>query len=248
MPRLFVPPEDFPNITGADAHYVRAVLRLKSGDRLELLDGTGQVYEAEIIGLAKSQVQVKIISSRPAGNEPRVKVTLAQALPKGSKMDFVIEKSVELGVNRIIPVLTERTIGKNAKLDRWRKLAKEAAEQSGRAIIPEISALTNFTDILKLKSQFDLTLIPWELEKEISLKSILTTQPPNQLTTILIVIGPEGGFSQKEVEQARAIGWQTVSLGKRILRTETAGLAVLANIMYEREADQIYNIQPPTSK
>jgi 16S rRNA (uracil1498-N3)-methyltransferase len=239
MPRLFVPLPELPNITGADAHYLRDVLRLQPGDRLELLDGTGRVHEAEVSSLSKSNVTVKIIRSFLSDNEPTVKVTLAQALPKGQKMDFVVEKSVELGVNRIIPVLTERTIGKNAKLDRWRKLAKEAAEQSGRAVIPEIAELTDLASIIKLKPQFDLALLPWELEKNNSLKSVL--QPPHTSSlsphpsSIIVLIGPEGGFSQAEVKQAQAAGWQTVSLGKRILRTETAGLAVLANIMYERE-------------
>ncbi|MFA5114320.1 MAG: 16S rRNA (uracil(1498)-N(3))-methyltransferase [Candidatus Margulisiibacteriota bacterium] len=232
MPRLFVPPADFPNITGADAHYVRNVLRLQAGDRLELLDGTGQVHEAEIVSLTKELVTVKIVRSSPSDREPAVKVTLAQALPKGQKMDFVVEKCVELGVNKIIPVVTERTIGKTAKTDRWRKLAKEAAEQSGRAIIPEVSEPTDFTSVLKLKERFGLALLPWELEKNISLRSALQTSKP---TSIIVLIGPEGGFSRAEVEQARAAGWQTVTLGKRILRTETAGLAVLANIMYERE-------------
>lgn len=232
MPRLFVPPAAFPNITGADAHYVRNVLRLQAGDRLELLDGTGQVHEAEIVSLTKELVTVKVVRSSPSDREPVVKVTLAQALPKGSKMDFVVEKSVELGVNRIIPVLTERTIGRSAKTERWRKLAKEAAEQAGRAIIPEVSESTNFASVLKLKERFDLALLPWELEKNISLRSALQASKPS---SIIVLIGPEGGFSQAEVEQARAMGWQTVTLGKRILRTETAGLAVLANIMYERE-------------
>jgi 16S rRNA (uracil1498-N3)-methyltransferase len=240
MPRLFVPTATFPDITGADAHYVRNVLRLKSGDRLELLDGSGQVHEAEIISLTKSLVEVKILNSYRSENEPQVKVTLAQALPKGSKMDFVIEKSVELGVNRIVPVLTERTIGKNAKPDRWRKLAKEAAEQSGRAIIPEIAELTDFASVLKQKTSSNLALLPWELEKDQTLKSVLSdnlilrySDPACRQAGILVLIGPEGGFSQEEVQQARALGWQTVSLGKRILRTETAGLVVLANIMYE---------------
>jgi len=235
MPRLFVPAENFPEISGADAHYLRNVLRLQAGDRLELLDGTGRVHEAEIVSLTKSQARVKIIKSHQAETEPEVKVTLAQALPKGQKMDFVIEKSVELGVNRIIPVLTERTISKNTKLDRWRKLAKEAAEQSGRAIIPEVTELTNFSAVLKLKSPSNLALLLWELEKARTLKSVLSDNLILRYSDILILIGPEGGFSRTEVEQAQALGWQTVSLGKRILRTETAGLAVLANIMYERE-------------
>jgi 16S rRNA (uracil1498-N3)-methyltransferase len=234
MPRLFVPRSTLPFIFGNDAHYLRDVLRLKKGDKLELLDGSGQVHQAEIVTLLKERVEVKVIRSYYSENEPAVKITLAQALPKGQKMDFVVEKSVELGVNRIIPVLTERSIGKTAKLERWQKLAKEAAEQCGRAIIPEVTELTDFASVVKLKDQVDLALLPWELEKEKSLKSILSIQQSNH-RSIICLVGPEGGFSQAEETAAVKAGWQTVSLGKRILRTETAGLAILANILYELE-------------
>jgi 16S rRNA (uracil1498-N3)-methyltransferase len=218
---------------------------MKAGDQLELLDGTGKVYEAMIRKVEKEKITCEIISSRQEETEPKVKVALAQALTKGSKMDFVIEKCTELGVNQVIPMLTERTVAKEAKLDRWRKLAKEAAEQSGRAVIPEIASLKPFEEILKMKSQFDLALIPWELEKEKTLKKALKDsqipQSPNlqtpisQLPNILIVVGPEGGFSQKEITLAKEAGFTSVSLGKRILRTETAGMAVLSAIMYEME-------------
>jgi 16S rRNA (uracil1498-N3)-methyltransferase len=235
MPRIFVAQEQFPDITGSDVHYVRDVLRMKVRDKLELLDGTGMVYEAEIKEIKKEKIVCEIVESGNSKVESRTQITLAQALPKASKMDFVIEKCVELGVHRIIPVLTERTVGKNAKLDRWRKLAKEAAEQSGRTIIPEIAELTDFSSVLKMKGRYDLALLPWELEKERTLKQSLKSLLLPQFPQILVLIGPEGGFSQAEVKQAQATGWQTVSLGKRILRTETAGMAVLSTIMYELE-------------
>ncbi|MCU0641690.1 MAG: 16S rRNA (uracil(1498)-N(3))-methyltransferase [Candidatus Margulisbacteria bacterium] len=235
MPRLFVPPADFPNLTGADAHYVRSVLRLKAGDELELLDGSGEIFKARIERADKEKVYCQVESSYRPDSEPKIKITLAQALPKGQKMDFVVEKAVELGVHRIIPVTTERTIAKGVKLDRWRKLAKEAAEQSGRAIVPEVSPLTDLAGVLKLKNDQTVALLPWELENEKSLKSALSVDLIARGVEMLVLIGPEGGFTQPEVEQARSHGWQTVSLGKRILRTETAGLAVLANILYELE-------------
>ncbi|MDD5383148.1 MAG: 16S rRNA (uracil(1498)-N(3))-methyltransferase [Candidatus Margulisbacteria bacterium] len=234
MPRFFVAQEQIPVITGADVHHIRDVLRLKIGDKLELSDGAGKIYEARISQIKKTEIICGIIASHQAESEPLAKVTLAQALPKGQKMDFVIEKGVELGVDRIIPVVTERTIGKKAKLDRWRKLAKEAAEQSGRAIIPEISPPASFDEVLKMQPDFDLALIPWELEKDNSLKEILSSsKAQNTNYKILILIGPEGGFSHQEIDQAKAAGFQSVSLGKRILRTETAGLAALAAIIYE---------------
>jgi len=233
MPRIFVTKDQIPNISGSDVHYLRDVLRMRIGDPLELLDGTGNIYEAKILKMEKEKIACEIISLRQQESEPKVKVTLAQALPKASKMDLVVEKATELGVERIIPMLTERTVAKRVKLDRWRRLAKEAAEQSGRAIIPEISTLTPFEEILKIKSRFDLALIPWELEKEKTLKQalrdFLTSQSPN----ILVAIGPEGGFSQKEIELAKRVGFVSVSLGKRILRTETAGLMVLSALIYE---------------
>jgi len=233
MPRIFVTKDQIPNISGSDVHYLRDVLRMRIGDPLELLDGTGNIYEAKILKMEKEKITCEIISLRQQESEPKVKVTLAQALPKASKMDLVVEKATELGVERIIPMLTERTVAKRVKLDRWRRLAKEAAEQSGRAIIPEIFDLTPFEEILKIKSRFDLALIPWELEKEKTLKQalrdFLTPQSPN----ILVAIGPEGGFSQKEIELAKNAGFVSISLGKRILRTETAGLMVLSALIYE---------------
>jgi 16S rRNA (uracil1498-N3)-methyltransferase len=232
MPRFFVSKDQPSVITGSDAHQIRNVLRLKVGDKLELLDGTGSVYTAEIETIEKNKVSCNVLDSRKQTAESKTQVTLAQCLPKAKKMDLIIQKCTELGVAKIIPTLSERAIAKGEKLPRWQKIAKEAAEQSGRASIPEISPLTKFEDVLKLKDQYDLALIPWELEKETTLKKVLSTHRPNHL---LIVIGPEGGFSQKEIEQAQQAGCQPISLGRNILRTETAGLAVMAMIMYELE-------------
>jgi 16S rRNA (uracil1498-N3)-methyltransferase len=237
MHRFFTAPGQFPAITGADAHQVKDVLRMKIGERLELLTGDGHVHEAKIINLANGRIDCEVIASRAADTEPKIKITLAQGLPKGRKMDLIIEKCVELGVYQIIPLLTERTVAKEAKLDRWQKIAKEAAEQSKRAIIPEIKAPAKFSDVLKLKDQFGLSLIPWELEPDTTLKQVLTTPyplPPS-LSSILLLIGPEGGFSEAEVATAKQAGFVSVSLGKRILRTETAGFAALTSILYELE-------------
>jgi len=243
MPRIFVAKDQIPNISGSDVHYLRDVLRMKMGDQLELLDGAGKVYLVKILKIEKEKISCEILSSYQQDSELKVKVTLAQALPKANKMDFVVEKCTELGVGRIIPMLTERTIAKKAKLDRWRRLAKEAAEQSGRAVIPEISDLISFEEVLKTKNQFDLALIPWELEKEKTLKQalkdFLISPSPNlqipvsQSPNILVAIGPEGGFSQREIERAKSAGFVSVSLGKTILRTETAGLMVLSALIYE---------------
>jgi 16S rRNA (uracil1498-N3)-methyltransferase len=230
LPRLFVPASQLPDIIGSDAHYLRNVLRVEVGNRLELFDGTGTNYQVEIVTIDKEKISCEIKTKEVSPNEPKIKTTLAQALPKSSKMDFVIEKAVELGVDQIIPVLTERTIAKGDKSTRWQKIAKEAAEQSGRAIVPEIKPLIKFDDLLKLRDQYDLAIVPWENEKNIKLKSVLTDYPTNKL---LLLIGPEGGFSTGEIEMAKTAGFTAVSLGKRILRTETAGLTTLSAIFYE---------------
>ena len=232
MHRVFVPPEFLPEIRGADVHYLRDVLRLKVGDKLELFDGSGKIYQAKISTISQESITCTIVSTSVAA-EPVPKLTLAQAITKASKMDFVIEKCTELGVNQIIPMLTERTIPQSAKLERWQKIAKEAAEQSGRVTIPNILPLAKFEGILKMRNKFNLAIIAYEQEKNVTLKKHFSDNPVTGYPDILIAIGPEGGFSEAEVETARDAGFISVSLGKRILRTETAGLAVLSAIAYE---------------
>ncbi|MFH1826119.1 MAG: 16S rRNA (uracil(1498)-N(3))-methyltransferase [bacterium] len=237
MNRFFVPKEQIPIITGSDAHQIKNVLRLKPGAEIELLDGRGNVYFARIRELATDKVTCEIISTQQADSTAKIKITLAQCLPKAKKMDLIIQKCTELGAAEIIPVLSERSIAKGDKNERWQKIAKEAAEQSGRTTIPKIAPLTNLADVLKV--QADLKLIPWELENQESLKEALISKYPNihspitQSPDILILIGPEGGFSKSEVNQASLAGFIAVSLGKNILRTETAGLAALAMINYQ---------------
>jgi 16S rRNA (uracil1498-N3)-methyltransferase len=237
MHRFFVSQDQPATITGSDAHQVKNVLRLKVGDKLELLDGTGKVYSAKIAKMEKDKVSCEILDHRTLNTEHRTQVTLAQCLPKARKMDLIIQKCTELGVAKMIPTLSERSIAKGEKLPRWKKIAKEAAEQSGRASIPEISPLTRFEDVLKLKDNYDLALIPWELEKANTLKATLQSfiipHRPSTSLSILIIIGPEGGFSQQEIELARQAGFKSISLGKTILRTETAGMAVMAMLAYE---------------
>lgn len=229
MHRFFVTQDQIPVISGSDVHHIKDVLRMKAGDPLELLDGTGQIYSAKISEIKKDKIMCEVISSQVEEKALKLKVTLAQCLPKAKKMDLIIQKCTELGVYKIIPVLSERSISKAEKQERWKKIAKEAAEQSGRSTIPEIAPLTGFENVLKIKEKFDLALIPWELEKENSLKNALTTHQPNNL---LILIGPEGGFSRSEIGLARSAGFIPVSLGPAILRTETAAMAMLAMINY----------------
>lgn len=230
MPRFFVPKDQIPEITGSDAHQIKNVLRMQKGDTLEILDGAGAVHQAKITDIRAGKVICEITSSASQDNEFKVKITIAQCLPKGKKMDLIIQKCTELGADKIIPVLSERSIAKADKLERWQKIAKEAAEQSGRSTIPEVTPLMHFDEVLKLMVNYDLALIPWELEKEKNLKSLWSEVCG--LRSVVILVGPEGGFSHQEIEQAKAAGFKPISLGKNILRTETAGMAILAMLSY----------------
>jgi len=229
MPRFFVSQDTLPNITGSDVHHIKNVLRLKPGETIELCDGLGKVYQAKILDVDNNQVNCQIVSEIQTKAEPIVKVTLAQCLPKSKKMDLIIQKTTELGVTKIIPVLAERSVSKADKISRWQKIAREAAEQSGRAIIPEVAETTSLKQLLAQAKNFDLALIPWELEKENNLKKVLLNKTPK---SILVAIGPEGGFSQNEIQQAKEAGFVTITLGSRILRTETAGFSLLAALNY----------------
>jgi 16S rRNA (uracil1498-N3)-methyltransferase len=241
MPRFYVPADQIQGgqvtITGSDINHIKNVLRLKIGDQFEVFDSTQKAYLCELQEFNRGFILGKVISELKKNTEPKIKVTLAQCLLKGKKMDFVIQKAVELGVNQIIPVISERSVPdikekKDKKLSHWQAISKEAAEQCGRTLVPDISSLLNFEELLKLGKNYKLALIPWELETKSSLKQILTTYRPNHL---LIVVGPEGGFSNEEAGSAKQAGFVAVSLGKRILRAETAAISTLANIYYEYE-------------
>lgn len=232
MHRFFVPKEQIPNIIGSDAHQIKNVLRMQTGDPLEMLDGSGTKYLAKIKAIKKDLVVCEIIDQTSNISDHKVAITIAQCLPKHKKMDLIIQKCTELGASDIIPVVSERSISKSDKLERWQRIAKEAAEQSGRPTIPKIHSLTTFNDVLLLISNYDLALIPWELEEQTSTKTILRADQPR---SIIVLIGPEGGFTKKEVETAIQAGFKSISLGKNILRTETASLALLSMINYEFE-------------
>lgn len=245
MARFFIPTEQiFGNqvkIIGSDVNHVKNVLRLKAGDRIEVFDGFQNVYLCEIKEFNQAFIRGTILSVRTEETEPKIDLTLAQCLLKGKKMDFVVQKATELGVNSIIPVISERSIPKiedkvEQKISHWQKISKEAAEQSGRTKIPEVRLLIHFEDLMKTVENYTLALLPWEGEKETKLKDLLTGTRVHGFTgQLIILIGPEGGFSLSEVEAAKARGLKTVSLGKRILRAETATITALSNIFYELE-------------
>lgn len=242
MQRYFVNKEQFDGdkvtIIGDDVHHITKVLRYSPNDKIICSNGVGQDVIAEIMTLEPKQVICKIIERIEETREPNVKITLAQALPKSDKMELIIQKGTEIGVSSFLPFTSERTIvqlnekKENKKFERWEKIAKEAAEQSHRSIIPQILPVHTFKQLINFAAN-KLTLIAYENENTNNLYEILKENAHTK--EILLIIGPEGGFTEKEVAQATENGIYSISLGKRILRTETAGLVGVANIIYHLE-------------
>ena len=218
-------------IMGEDVSHISKVLRMSAGDNIIVCDGEGNDYDAVIKSISKTEVVAEITGKYVCDAEPCVEVTLYQALPKQGKMEYIIQKNTELGVNKIIPVYTKRCVVKPSdKTERWQKVAESAAKQCGRGIIPQVMPVISFDEAVKQMEEYDLALMPYECEEENGLKKVLSSF---QYKSISIFIGPEGGFDLKEVDTAINSGVKTVTLGKRILRTETAASAVLPIIMYE---------------
>lgn len=210
------------------------MLRKATGDAIEVIDSAAQRFNATL-QITNRRVHARldelVLDSRP---KPRWSVTVAQGVPKGQKMDFAIEKLTELGVNEIISVYSERTVVEDlgaSKLERWRRLATTAAQQCGRDAIPAVSAPRNLADVIASFGSYDVVLFPWELAQREPLRERLP-QLISDARSILVVIGPEGGFSSEEAAQAADAGAHLISLGARILRTETAGLVILALLNY----------------
>lgn len=228
-------------ITGEDVKHIRSVLRSMPGDALELSDGVGVDYDVTIEAVEKDNITTKIVCAKPNKTEPPVHITLFQGIPKADKMEYIIQKCIELGVKRIVPVLTARTVVKfdNArdaavKTTRWRRIALEAAKQCDRGIVPVVEEPVRFDEALKLAEGCDLRLLPYEEEAAGNLRQQLSKQGQSEgAQRLAIFIGSEGGFAAAEVQKAVEGGFKSVTLGPRILRTETAGIAVMAIIMYE---------------
>ena len=238
-PRFFIAPSQVSgsriSITEEDVRHIAAVLRMKTGDALLLCDGQGAEYQVTIAEISKSEIKTEIVSQRHREiTAPRI--TLGQGLPKSDKMDWIVQKATELGVANIVPLATERTIVKirdeEKRISRWQKIAREAAMQSNRVDIPAIGQVVSFKDFLRTQNSEPRTLLllPWE-EGTTPIKGVLRGN--QDITRIVVLIGPEGGFSSVEASLAREKGFHAVSLGPNILRTETAAIAVLSMIGYE---------------
>jgi 16S rRNA (uracil1498-N3)-methyltransferase len=237
VPRFFV---DGPLVAGDEmtmprevAQQVTRVLRMRVGETILLLDGSGWEYPVELIGLASGQVTGRVGTGRPVETEPAVAVTLYAAPLKGDHYAYTLQKATEIGAAAFVPILTTRTVAGEAsatKLERWRRIAREAAEQSGRGRIPSVAAPLPFSDACRSAAEVGPALIPWEEERARGLRATLATlsaegAPPARLG---LFIGPEGGFTTQEIETALAAGIVAVTLGKRILRADTAAAVALA--------------------
>ena len=246
MQRFFVEPHQIDeaahqiHILGSDVNHISNVLRMKQGEELWISDGGKKEYRCTIEDFSSDEVLLHIIYAQEPDYELPSRIYLFQGLPKADKMDLIIQKAVELGAYEIIPVETKRCVvkldGKKAakKVERWQQIAESAAKQSKRMLIPNVHQVLSFKEALKYAESMDIRLIPYELAKGMQeTKEILAAIEQGQ--SIGIFIGPEGGFEEKEVEAAISEGAKPITLGKRILRTETAGLAILSVLMFQLE-------------
>ena len=224
-------------ITGADVNHIRNVLRMRADEEVLIADGQGAEYRCKLTELGENEVRAQILWKLDGNAELASAITLFQGLPKSDKMDFIVQKCVELGVDRIVPVSTKRAVVKldakkeQTRLKRWNTISESAAKQSGRGVIPEVSGVMSFGKALEEAKKLDVLLIPYERAEHMTeTRRVMGEIKPGQ--SVGIFIGPEGGFEESEVEEAVAAGAQAITLGRRILRTETAGLAVMAMLSY----------------
>lgn len=220
-------------ITGTDAHKIAHVLRLSAGDRIEIVDSTAAEFDAAIETIDRS-VRAILLEKHdaPQTAAPSLSIDVAQAVPKGPRMDFVVEKGTELGARAFLPFFCERTIGRTVgdeKLARWRRIARTASQQSGRRDVPSISAPQSYDALLSTFDAYDAVLFAWELAPPQALREAMLSLLPAR-GDVLTIVGPEGGFTHAEAAAATKRGAVAISLGPRILRTDTAALALLAVI------------------
>ena len=248
MPRFFIKTNQISdnqiNIIGEDVKHIKNVLRKQIGDNIEICDQeTGHTYQCEIAEIKQELIINNIIREEIENADSRIRVDIYQGLPKADKMELIIQKSVELGVNSIIPVEMKRCIVKldskseNKKIERWQKIAESAAKQSGRNIIPQIHKVTKIKDIVELIETYDAVIVCYENERDNHIKKELLKIKEQNKTEIkiAIIIGPEGGLEEQEVKYLEQNGAKVVTLGNRILRTETVALNLLSIIIYELE-------------
>jgi 16S rRNA (uracil1498-N3)-methyltransferase len=231
-------------LRGDDFHHIRDVLRLKPGEAVVLCDGAGHDFAGRIVAYAPESVELDLLECSASLTEPPYHAVLYQGLAKGDKMESIIQKAVEFGVSRIVPVQCRRSVVRltpgdvAGKTARWNRVALAAAKQCGRGQVPLVAAPLDFATAAAEAAQASVALMPWEGERQTSLRAVLEAADCELAApspSISILIGPEGGFAAEEVALAAGLGIRTVSLGPRILRTETAGAAVLAMLLYRMD-------------
>lgn len=244
MHHFFVSPdqidEKYVTITGGDVNHIKNVLRMKIDEELLVSNGQDKDYYCKIESISDNEIKALILDEEFEGTELPTELYLFQGLPKSDKMELIIQKAVELGVKEIIPVATKRCVVKlddkkeASKIKRWQAISESAAKQSRRTIIPEISSVMSFREAINRAKEFELGIIPYENFKDMTeTKEVLNKVQKG--IKIGIFIGPEGGFEESEIQYALENGIHPISLGKRILRTETAGLAILSVLMFQLE-------------
>jgi 16S rRNA (uracil1498-N3)-methyltransferase len=242
MHKFFVSKENvFGNcctIEGEDVKHIYKVLRLESGDRVNINDGEGNEYLGEIEEVNKKEVKVNLLERIELNNESNLKVHLYQGMPKSAKMDFIVQKCTELGISQVTPIITERVVVKTElsefkKVDRWNRIALEACKQSKRSLIPIINTPIEFDELLINLKEYDLIVVPYENQEGQGIKYLASQVQNKEIKDVAIIIGPEGGFEESEVGALEQLGAYIVTLGPRILRTETAGFVALSLLMYE---------------
>ena len=237
MPRFFMAGTNFNGgmaiIRGRDAEHVR-VLRLRPGEDLVICDAQGTDYKCRLVSADKEQVEAEVIEVVPCPAEPSVAVTVLCGLPKGDKTDYIIQKCVEAGANEIVFFQSDRCVARpetpEKKLDRWQRIAEEAAKQSGRGIIPQVSWAGEFAEALNIANQKELKLFLYETGEREGLDAVLEAN--KSAKTVALVTGPEGGFAPFEADLARIVGLHVCSMGERILRCETAPVVATTAVMY----------------
>lgn len=244
MHHFFVSPnqidDKYVTITGGDVNHIKNVLRMKVDEELLISNGQDKDYYCKIEAISDDEIKALILDEEFEGTELPTELYLFQGLPKSDKMELIIQKAVELGVKEIIPVATKRCVVKlddkkeASKIKRWQAISESAAKQSRRTIIPEISSVMSFKEAINRAKEFELGIIPYENFKDMKeTKEVLSKVKKG--IKIGIFIGPEGGFEESEVQYALDNGIHPISLGKRILRTETAGLAIVSVLMFQLE-------------
>ena len=227
-------------LAGSDVNHMKNVLRMKPGEEVWVSDGEGMDYFCSVEGYEEKEAVLRVVKKEVSQTELASRLILFQGLPKGDKMEWIVQKAVELGAYSVVPVSTRRCVVKldnkkaEKKVSRWQQIAESAAKQSKRMLVPEVHSVMTFKEALAYAKELDVLLIPYELAKGMKeTKELIRSIEPGK--SIGVFIGPEGGFEEQEVADAMEAGAKPITLGHRILRTETAGLAVLSVLMFQLE-------------